>query len=97
MAGCLEPPIEADGNLNAEASSQAVSQGAGILVGGTSSIFRDGNDLCAACIGFREEVRRLCAKHWANKLERSSFIFCHLLLMLAARPCAREGYRWTAP
>ncbi len=48
--------LEVDGNLNFERGRACVANGASILVAGTSSVFRAGTDLYAACCEFRSRI-----------------------------------------
>jgi len=53
---CQVVPIEVDGNLNAETSARCIENGASILVGGSSSVFRRKDTLKCDCASFRKEV-----------------------------------------
>jgi ribulose-phosphate 3-epimerase len=48
--------LEVDGNLTTEWARQCVANGASILVAGSSSVFRAGVDLYAACRDLRERL-----------------------------------------
>ena len=59
MSHGVEVPIEVDGNINAQTATWCVENGASILVGGSSSVFRPGVDLALAYRDFRREIAGL--------------------------------------
>lgn len=56
----LDLPIEVDGNLDIERSRQSIERGASVLVAGTSSIFRETDNVYNACVEFKQELTRAC-------------------------------------
>jgi ribulose-phosphate 3-epimerase len=54
--------IEVDGNLDLDSSSRSVRCGATTLVGGTSSVFRPGQDVYAAYTKFDRELKHALAR-----------------------------------
>lgn len=55
----VDLPIEVDGNINLETATLCMGKGAGILVAGTSSVFRPGNDLYSTYLEFKRRITAL--------------------------------------